>query len=64
MEEFGKHVRCYVEPGVQHAWDRSPNPFKSSPVAEQAYREACIGMKTVFDSQGVLGHGENRSVIE
>ncbi|KAJ9664597.1 hypothetical protein H2201_005109 [Coniosporium apollinis] len=57
VEELGKRVRYNVVPGVQHAWDRSPNPFKSSPVAEQAYREACIEMKTVFDSQGVPGYG-------
>ncbi|KFX96146.1 hypothetical protein V490_03488 [Pseudogymnoascus sp. VKM F-3557] len=45
-----KRVQYRMLIGVSHAWDKSPNPFKRSLAAEQAYREACIEVKRIFDN--------------
>lgn len=44
-----KRVQYTIVPGVPHAWDKSPNPFKSSLATEQIYKGACIEMKRVFN---------------
>jgi len=45
-----KRVRYRMVVGVSHAWDKSPNPFKRSFTRDDAYREACIEVKRVFNS--------------
>lgn len=52
---LGKRVRYMMVPGVPHAWDKSPNPFKGSSATEQIYREACTDIKGVFGEQPMTG---------
>ncbi|KFY31275.1 hypothetical protein V493_01250 [Pseudogymnoascus sp. VKM F-4281 (FW-2241)] len=46
-----KRVQYRMITGVSHAWDKSPNLFERSLAREQAYREACIEVKRIFDNE-------------
>lgn len=35
--------------GVQHGWDKSPNPMKPPPKSEKVYRECCTRLWRVFN---------------
>ncbi|KFY45051.1 hypothetical protein V494_01180 [Pseudogymnoascus sp. VKM F-4513 (FW-928)] len=50
IQVLKKRVHYRMIAGVSHAWDKSPNLFKRSLAREQAYREACIEVKRVFDN--------------
>lgn len=45
---ISKDVRYKMIPGVPHAWDKSPDPTKQPPGAEELYRECCEVLNEVF----------------
>lgn len=51
LDSLGKQVTGRPVRGVQHAWDRSPNPFKADLQAEVVYDEACAELRRVFETE-------------
>lgn len=49
LHSLGKKVTGRLVRGVQHGWDRAPNPFRDDLKAEVVYREACAELKRVFE---------------
>lgn len=47
-EEIGKSVRWKEVEGVPHAWDKSPNPFKTPVMVNEYYRDACDALRVAF----------------
>ncbi|CAK7219556.1 hypothetical protein SCUCBS95973_003855 [Sporothrix curviconia] len=45
---IGKDVHYKMIPEVPHSWDKSPNPLKAAPGAEELYRECCEKLKAAF----------------
>ncbi|KAL0060043.1 hypothetical protein AAF712_013163 [Marasmius tenuissimus] len=48
VDEFGKKVVFKKVMGVQHAFDKTPNPVKWDPKFEGMYRDACKELRRVF----------------
>lgn len=46
--EIGKTVRWREVKGVPHAWDKSPNPFRTPIKVDEYYRDACDGLRVAF----------------
>lgn len=53
LDSLGKNITGRPVRGVQHAWDRAPNPFKADLKAEVVYHEACADLRSVFETEGV-----------
>ncbi len=48
LEELGKNVVYHMVPGVPHAWDKAPNPWKPTPGVREHYLEACKELRRIF----------------
>ncbi|KIO26811.1 hypothetical protein M407DRAFT_14993 [Tulasnella calospora MUT 4182] len=48
VEKLGKKIKYKMIEGVQHGWDKNPNPFKVDPIAQEVYAEACKEIRRVF----------------
>jgi acetyl esterase/lipase len=48
---INKDVRYKMIPGVPHAWDKSPDPTKLPPGAEELYRECCRELREAFEME-------------
>jgi len=51
LRTLGKSVKYRMIEGVRHGWDKSPNPLRPDPVAQEWYQEACQEIKRVFHGQ-------------
>lgn len=49
LEALGKRPRAMMIEKAQHAWDKSPNPFRDQQSVNVYYRDACADMKRVFE---------------
>ncbi|KAJ5676127.1 hypothetical protein N7462_009024 [Penicillium macrosclerotiorum] len=49
LEGLGKRVRAMMIEKAQHAWDKSPNPFRDQVSVDAFYRDACADMKAIFE---------------
>ncbi|KIN05396.1 hypothetical protein OIDMADRAFT_101994 [Oidiodendron maius Zn] len=47
-EEIGKTVRLREVEGVPHAWDKSPNPYRTPVKVNEYYRDACDTLRIIF----------------
>lgn len=48
LQKLGKKVSCTQIAETQHAFDKSPNPFRVDPKVDSLYREACQHLKEAF----------------
>ncbi|KAI9809495.1 MAG: hypothetical protein M1827_006801 [Pycnora praestabilis] len=49
LKDLGKRVTGEMIRGVEHGWDKAPNPLETNPKAERAYREACGWLRDIFE---------------
>lgn len=49
LEAVGKRPRAMMIEKAQHAWDKSPNPFRDQQSVNVYYSDACADMKAIFE---------------
>ncbi|KAF1814687.1 alpha/beta-hydrolase [Eremomyces bilateralis CBS 781.70] len=46
---LGKKVKYWCVPGVPHAWDKAPNPFRETPGLAEWYGRSCDELKRILE---------------
>ncbi|KZF23949.1 alpha/beta-hydrolase [Xylona heveae TC161] len=50
----GKRVKFATVQGVQHAWDKSPNPWFMRHVVDDLYQSACMDLSKVLERESTI----------